>query len=124
LEGDAVTVWVTVKFQIQPDRLVILRIQECQGDLNAPKQRGIRRKRRVIEYAEQSGNIRKACRYFGVGRSSFYLWRFLKAFPSHLPPQIGVDCGAGMSVWGLEMEALLGVSPSETSGTSRGRVSG
>jgi transposase len=40
-----------------------------------PKQREIQRKRRVIEYAEQSGNIRKTCRYFGVGRSSFYLWR-------------------------------------------------
>ena len=40
-----------------------------------PKQREIQRKRRVIEYAEKSGNIRKTCRYFGVGRSSFYLWR-------------------------------------------------
>jgi transposase len=40
-----------------------------------PKQREIQRKRRVIEYAEESGNIRKICRYFGVGRSSFYLWR-------------------------------------------------
>ena len=89
-----------------------------------PNQREIQRKRRVIEYAEQSGNIRKARRYFWVGRSSFYLWRSLKAFPSHLSPQIGVDCGAGMSAWGLAMEALLGVSPSETSGTPRGRASG
>jgi transposase len=40
-----------------------------------PEQREIQRKRRVIEYAEQTGNIRKTCRYFGVGRSSFYLWR-------------------------------------------------
>ncbi len=40
-----------------------------------PRQREIQRKRRVIDYAERIGNIRKTCRYFGVGRSSFYLWR-------------------------------------------------
>jgi transposase-like protein len=40
-----------------------------------PKQREIQRKRRVIEYAEQIGNVRKACRYYGVARSTFYLWR-------------------------------------------------
>jgi len=40
-----------------------------------PKQQEIQRKGRVIEYAEQIGNIRKTCRYFGVGRSTFYLWR-------------------------------------------------
>jgi transposase len=39
------------------------------------EQREIQRKKRVIEYAEQIGNVRKACRYFGVGRSTFYLWR-------------------------------------------------
>jgi transposase InsO family protein len=40
-----------------------------------PRQREIQRKRRVIEYAEQIGNVRKACRYYGVARSTFYLWR-------------------------------------------------
>jgi len=40
-----------------------------------PKQREIQRKRGVIEYAEQIGNVRKACRYYGVARSTFYLWR-------------------------------------------------
>ena len=40
-----------------------------------PRQREIQRKRRVLEYAEQIGNLRKTCRYFGVGRSTFYLWR-------------------------------------------------
>ena len=34
-------------------------------------QREIRRKKRVIEYAENIGNVRKACRYYGVARSSF-----------------------------------------------------
>ena len=38
-------------------------------------QREIRRKKRVLEYAERIGNINKACRYFGVARSSFYEWR-------------------------------------------------
>ena len=38
-------------------------------------QRGIHRKKRVLEYAERIGNIKKACRYFGVVRSTFYLWR-------------------------------------------------
>jgi len=34
--------------------------------------REIHRKKRVLEYAERIGNINKACRYFGVARSSFY----------------------------------------------------
>ena len=38
-------------------------------------QREIHRKKRIIEYAEQIGNINKACRYFGVARSTFYVWR-------------------------------------------------
>jgi transcriptional regulator of acetoin/glycerol metabolism len=38
-----------------------------------PKQRETQRKKRVIEYAEQIGNVRKACRYYGVARSTFYL---------------------------------------------------
>jgi hypothetical protein len=35
----------------------------------------IRRKRQVLDYAAQMGNVRKACRYFGIGRASFYRWR-------------------------------------------------
>ena len=37
--------------------------------------RDIRRKRQVLEYAERIGNIRKACRHFGIPRSLFYVWR-------------------------------------------------
>ena len=37
--------------------------------------RDIRRKRQVLEYAERIGNIRKACRHFGISRSLFYVWR-------------------------------------------------
>ncbi len=39
------------------------------------EQREIRRKKRVIEYAEKNGNIKTACRRFGIARSTFYLWR-------------------------------------------------
>ena len=39
------------------------------------EEREIRRKLRVLEHAEQSGNIRRTCRYFGVPRSLFYVWR-------------------------------------------------
>lgn len=35
----------------------------------------IRRKARVFEYAERTGNIRKTCRHFGVPRSLFDVWR-------------------------------------------------
>ncbi len=38
-------------------------------------QREIRRKKRVIEHAERTGNVHRTCRYFGVARSTFYLWR-------------------------------------------------
>ena len=38
-------------------------------------QREINRKKRVIEYAEKNGNIKTACRRFGIVRSIFYLWR-------------------------------------------------
>ena len=40
-------------------------------------QREIRRKKRVIEYAEKNGNIKTACRRFGIARSTFYVWRDL-----------------------------------------------
>ena len=35
----------------------------------------IKRKLRILKHAEYSGNIAKTCRYFGVARSLFYLWR-------------------------------------------------
>ena len=38
-------------------------------------QREIRRKRRVLEYAEKIGSNNSACRRFGIARSTFYLWR-------------------------------------------------
>jgi hypothetical protein len=38
-------------------------------------QREIHRKKRILECADKIGNINKTCRYFGVARSTFYLWR-------------------------------------------------
>lgn len=38
-------------------------------------QREIRRKLRVLAHAEASGNVSRTCRYFGVGRATFYRWR-------------------------------------------------
>ncbi len=38
-------------------------------------QREIRRKKRVLEYAEKLGNINTTCRRFGIARSTFYLRR-------------------------------------------------
>ncbi|MDP7299033.1 MAG: helix-turn-helix domain-containing protein, partial [Myxococcota bacterium] len=38
-------------------------------------QREIRRKRRVLEYAEKHGNINTTCRRFVIARSRFYVWR-------------------------------------------------
>ena len=38
-------------------------------------QREIERKLRILRYAEEIGHVAKACRYFGIGRSSFYRWR-------------------------------------------------
>ena len=37
--------------------------------------REIRRKLRILEHAEVSGDVSKTCRYFGIGRASFYRWR-------------------------------------------------
>ena len=39
------------------------------------EQREIHRKKRVLEHAERVGNVNKTCRYYGVARSTFYLWR-------------------------------------------------
>ena len=38
-------------------------------------QRDINRKLRVLSYAVQIKNVSKACRYFGIGRQSFYEWK-------------------------------------------------
>lgn len=44
-------------------------------------EREIQRKLRALQYDEKVGDARKACRYFGIGKSSFYSWR--KAYRGH-----------------------------------------
>jgi len=42
------------------------------------ERREIQRKLRILEHAEKIGDVSMTCRYFGIGRASFYRWR--KAF--------------------------------------------
>lgn len=44
-------------------------------------QREIRRKLRILEHAAASSDVSRTCRYFGIGRASFYRWR--KAYQMH-----------------------------------------
>ena len=44
-------------------------------------QREIARKLRILHHAKVTGHVAKTCRYFGVGRSSFYRWR--EAYRKH-----------------------------------------
>ena len=37
--------------------------------------RDIKRKLKVLRHAEKTGHVARTCRYFGVGRSSFYRWK-------------------------------------------------
>jgi transposase InsO family protein len=37
--------------------------------------RDIQRKLKVLRHAEKTGHVARTCRYFGVGRSSFYRWK-------------------------------------------------
>ncbi len=41
----------------------------------AKDQQEIRRKLRILDHAAKSGDVSKTCRYFGIGRASFYRWR-------------------------------------------------
>ena len=47
------------------------------------------RRRRVLDHAKQTGNVAKTCRYFGIGRASFYRWRqeYLKRGEPGLVPK-------------------------------------
>ncbi len=39
--------------------------------------REIQRRLRVLRHAEETGNVRQTCRYFGLARSSFTMTVFL-----------------------------------------------
>jgi len=55
--------------------LVCCAIQFSGGHVMTQAQRDITRKLRVFSSAQQIGNVSKACRYFSVGRQSFYEWK-------------------------------------------------
>ena len=38
-------------------------------------QREVTRKLRILQHTEETGHVAKTCRYFGIGRSSFYRCR-------------------------------------------------
>jgi transposase-like protein len=39
------------------------------------EQRDVSRKLRILNHAQESGNVSKTCRYFGVSREAFYQWK-------------------------------------------------
>ena len=70
-------------------------------------EREIRRKLRVLEYAELSGGVSKTWRYYGVGRAHFYPWRH--GHQTHAEPGLANNrpvpqhhLGALRIVWYLE----------------------
>jgi len=38
-------------------------------------QREINRRLRILKHARETGNVALTCRFFGIGRSTFYEWR-------------------------------------------------
>ena len=35
----------------------------------------IRKKLKVLNYVKESGNVSKACRYYGISRETYYQWK-------------------------------------------------
>ena len=48
--------------------------------MNKEEQKTVNRKKKILDYAKEIGNVSKACRYFGISRETFYdmetfVWR-------------------------------------------------
>jgi transposase-like protein len=43
--------------------------------MTAQAQRDIRRKLRILKHAQETGNVSKTCRFFGISREIFYRWK-------------------------------------------------
>jgi transposase InsO family protein len=41
----------------------------------SPNHREVNRRLRILEHAKESGNVCLTCRYFGIGRATFYRWK-------------------------------------------------
>ena len=50
-------------------------VDHSEGLLMTSDAREIKRKLRILNHAEETGNVAKTCRYFGIPRSLFYVWR-------------------------------------------------
>ena len=42
--------------------------------MTVKENRDIKRKLNVINYAKKIGNVKKACRYYGISKSIYYVW--------------------------------------------------
>lgn len=42
--------------------------------MTVKEKRDIKRKLNLINHAKEIGNVKKACRYFGISRSTYYVW--------------------------------------------------
>ena len=51
------------------------------------KDREIQRRLRILKHAEETGHVGRTCRYFGIGRASFYRWK--AALEKH--GEVGLD---------------------------------
>lgn len=49
--------------------------------MDRKSQRDISRKLKFLNYAKETGNISKTCRYFGICRETFYTWK--RTFEAH-----------------------------------------
>lgn len=43
--------------------------------MSPKEQSDIRRKLRIIQHGQESGNVSKTCRYFGISRETYYKWK-------------------------------------------------
>jgi transposase-like protein len=43
--------------------------------MNAQEHFDIHRKLKILNYAQEIGNITQACRYYGISREIFYQWK-------------------------------------------------
>jgi len=67
-------------------------------------QRDITRKLRVLKYADEIGNVSKACRYFGITREGFYKWK--RAYLSKEERQIQDDALSGISIHAVDYKLI------------------
>jgi ACT domain-containing protein len=42
--------------------------------MTVKEKRDIKRKLNLINHAKEIGNVKKACWYFGISRSTYYVW--------------------------------------------------